>query len=178
MLKKLLIIFSVLYLIGIFQSSFLIFFFPDGLTPNLLLITIIFLVALKGLNNAFVAVLFSGIIMDILSLSRIGSNIISFAVIALGVSFLTKRLSVSQPIWRFFILISLIGGASYLDDLITHGLNLLSGEALNSGLTFFSVEAFKYLLGNILIASIIYRPLKKLITLGILSYEDRRMIIR
>jgi len=178
MFGRFLLICGILYLIGIFQSSFLLFFFPNGVAPNLLLIVLVFLVALGGFTNALTSIVVAGVVMDVLSLSRIGLNVILFIIIGLVVVFLAKRLSVSQSIWRFFILISLVGVASMLSDLMISGWVVFSETTPRGALTVFNLEILKRLISNMGVAILLYKPLKGLINSGMLACKNSSMIIR
>lgn len=178
MFKKILIISGALCLIEIFQSSFLVLFFPTGATPNLLLITLIFFVAMNGLNGALVFVILSGVIVDIFSFSTIGLNVASFVAVSLLTGFFARRLSISQPFWKFFILIFLVGAGSYLNNFAINILQALSGWTFDGRMIFFSADLSKYILTNMGMATLLYWPLKKIVNSQIFLYENRSVVIR
>ena len=134
--------------------------------------------ALNGLSDALVFVILAGVIMDVFSFSALGTNTASFVAISLIVSFFAKRLSVSQPFWKFFILIFLVGTGSYLNDFIVNILRVLSGNT--SGMTgiFFSTSLYVNSFVNMSMAILLYWPLKKVMKAGVFSYENRNNIIR
>jgi rod shape-determining protein MreD len=178
MFKKILITFAILWLIGIFQSSFLVLFLPSGMTPNLLLIGIVFFISLGGLDNGLIFLILAGIVADIFSQTIFGVNVVSFIFIALVISFLAKRLAVSHSIWKFGTLIFLIVVASYLNEIIINGISNLLGEIPAEKMNFMNKHIWNHIAVNLTIVVLLYSSLEKIVNFVIISYENRNIVIR
>lgn len=100
--------FFLIYLLVIFQISFLGQIFPFSLTLNLLLILSFAILFVMGLSLSLWAAFFMGIIYDILTLGLVGRASVFYLAALLGFYLLRRFFSHSAPFqFSYFYLVSL-----------------------------------------------------------------------
>jgi len=101
MIRKILISFVILYLLVLFESSFLIHFEIFYRVPSLILISIFFLNLFEdpnGLRGIFCA-LFGGLFWDIFSNELIGFHILILIALAIFIKFTVRKYI--RPVIKF-----------------------------------------------------------------------------
>lgn len=80
MTKRVIVLISIIFLSVFLELNFPKFFKIFGVVPNFLLILVIFFNVYFRQKNAFIFAVISGIVKDVFSVSRFGTNIISFLI--------------------------------------------------------------------------------------------------
>lgn len=166
--------FILIFLAAAMQVSMAPGLFFGLVTPDIVLVLIIIWASRQSFESFWLWALVAGLILDILSLERIGIDAISFLLISVSVAFFSERFFVRRRngafLWVAFFL--LVG------TLLNYFL-LGAAEALNdgSGASIFSphVLIFK-ILNNLIILAIIYRAVISL--RDVFPIEDNRLLVK
>ncbi|PIP28430.1 MAG: rod shape-determining protein MreD [Candidatus Moranbacteria bacterium CG23_combo_of_CG06-09_8_20_14_all_35_22] len=107
----------------IFFAVFLqISFFPriafQGIVPDIILVLIILWSFRKKFEDIWPWAIFSGIILDVAMLGKIGINTISFLILSFATSFLQERFFIAQRTGSFFIALAIVVGGTFLNELM------------------------------------------------------------
>jgi rod shape-determining protein MreD len=130
-MKKFLLIWSVILLLIIFQTSLLAPWFADYFYPDLILIAVISAVVVFGFQAVWIWVVVAGATMDVLAYSRIGTHVIIFSLVAYAVSFISRRFSVGDRGVGIVLIVVLMPAITALDR---WGMPLLDGASSAGGL--------------------------------------------
>jgi len=115
-----------IFLAAIIQVSFLPNLFPGHVAPDIMLVSAIIWSVWKNLKRAWLWIIPAGLVLDVLTFDYLGVNAISFFIISLGVSSLSKRVTADNKIlivllYAGFIIVGTI--ANFLIGDILNGLN-------------------------------------------------------
>ncbi len=147
---------SFIFLAAVTKISLFPEIFPGHIAPDILLILIIIWSTHKTFESFWLWAVFAGLILDAVSLERIGVNAISFLVISFGVDFLSRRFFISQRRGMFFWTAGLVCAGVITNYFLVGGIHLASG---NLSAQFFSWhDLFFELLNNLIVFSLIYLP--------------------
>jgi len=161
------ILFLVVIILVLFQGSFLVNFFPEGLVPNLVLSLVVFWIVRAGFNESWPGIVLAGFFLDLAHNWTIGISILSLAIVAFLISSLVRRLSVAQGGLGFVMILGFVFFGSLVNDLIINytvqSIFWLRGFESGSALVYpFGVIIF----WNALLTSagfvVLYWPLKKI----------------
>lgn len=120
MIRESIIIFLI-FLLAIFQDSFLSNFFSDCSVPDIILVIMIVWFSQRNLEKKWFRMIWAGFFLDILSGELIGLNIFSFLIITLAISFLSERFFANQKkesLFEFFVLFIFVILGTVLNNLI------------------------------------------------------------
>ncbi|HPN96911.1 MAG TPA: rod shape-determining protein MreD [Candidatus Moranbacteria bacterium] len=158
------VIFSLIFIAVILQSSFLPIFFPPETIPDLALILIIIWTIRNGFEKTVGRSILAGFMLDLVYFWPVGISIITFVTISFITSFLAKRFLISQRSWRLFIIVCFVVLGTLINQTIlvvfAKILTYLKEETLFS--PFFGISSFFKIVSNIVLLFIIYLPIKKI----------------
>jgi rod shape-determining protein MreD len=181
MYKKVLI-FLILLLLVITQVSVLPVFFNFRRIPDLVLIVVIFFAARRGFASVWGIAVTAGFLLDIFSFFPVGTDILSFSLTALVVSFMAQRFFLTQSTWKLLILLALILIGTAVNDLtISLLMKIFLGfsKVSSTGFAAVSTDLWLKMLNNLLIFALIYWPLKKYENFkGVYSYGQHMFVRR
>jgi len=163
-MPKKILTFAFLFLIVIFQVSFLANFFPAQVVPDLALVILIFLAARRGFAESWKMAVVAGVVMDIFSFYPLGVNVIALMIVVLAVTFLARIFLVTHLAWRFLMLICLVMVGTILNELSLLVLEkfMLNLQKIDSyKMSWVNLNFGLKILYNSLIFSLAYWPLKK-----------------
>ena len=112
------IIFLVVFFAALLQMSAFSNVLFLGVSPNLLLILVIFWTVHEGFEEALPKILFAGFMLDLFSFYPVGVNILTFTLIAFLVNSFSKRFLVAARNWRKIILVFLIMTSTVIFELV------------------------------------------------------------
>lgn len=110
-------IFPLLFLLVVFQVSFLPGIFPQNSAPSILLVMLVFWTARKGIEKTWKLAILGGLLSDLFLFVPVGVNIFSFLVVIILVNYLAKRFFVTHQTWRIAILFVLIAAGALANEL-------------------------------------------------------------
>lgn len=160
-----LIIIGAVFLAVIFQSSFLINFFQQGLAPDILLILTIFLAAKFDFHHLWKIILLFGFLKDILLFFPAGTHVAALALVAFITNMLIKKFIVIHSSWKFFIFIVLVVCGTVLYHVTLDAIWKLFSSFHAQSVEPLSFSYFKIkqtILFNIILFVLLYIPLQKL----------------
>lgn len=166
-------IFLPVFLAAILQVSLFPCLFPSGVSPDALLMVLVFWVTRSNFERSWFRMVFLGIISDLFSFFPIGTSIISFSLVSFGLSSLSKRFLVRRQTWNSPVLWSLIVLATLANSLFLFIWMSLIGNGIKMGYFPSRMESFNFLapwdarvflriIPNALFFFLIYRPMEKL----------------
>lgn len=157
----------IIFFAAVFQISVFPGLFPSGLSPEIVLVLVIFWTARDGFEKSWLRAVLSGFILDLFYSWPVGINAVAFVLVSFGVGFFSRRFIISQKNLGFFVLLLLAAAGS-----VAHSLALLVlariCESLNiAGAGIFLQDfsgrtIFLKILINMLLFVIIYWPLSSL----------------
>ena len=161
------IILLVIFLAIVLQISVFPNIFPSGLTPEIILIMIIFWTTQDGFEKTWPKSIIAGFILDLSYSWPIGFDIISLAAVSYGTGYLTKRFLVSQKNLGFVIALLLVAAGTYANNLILLLLfkiynDLDANHISNLALSAWDRRIFLRIAINLAMFIIIYWPLARL----------------
>lgn len=95
-MKRFFLILICVLVLVVFQTSFLAPWFSGYFCPDALLVFLMAGSVIFGFNSVWKTAILSGLLMDLFTYSRIGSHVILFVLAAYAISFISRRLSVSD----------------------------------------------------------------------------------
>lgn len=95
----------VIFLAAMFQVSVFPNIFPSGLSPEILLVLVVFWVSKSGFEKNIFRIILSGAALDFFYLWPAGINIIALSFTAFLTGSLAKRFLVSQRALNFFMIV-------------------------------------------------------------------------
>jgi len=114
-MKKFLLIWSIILLAVIFQTSLLAPWFADYFYPDLMLVFVILAVVNFGFHGTWIWAVLAGFTMDIFAYSIPGTHVIIFSLAAYAVSFISWRFSVADKGLGIIFIIILMPAITALD---------------------------------------------------------------
>jgi rod shape-determining protein MreD len=159
-----LFIFLVVLLAVIFQVSVMPIFFPSGAIPDLIIILLVFFTAEAGFERVWKGAIFFGLIADIVFFALLGTNAVSFLIIAYVTELAARRFLAGQKIWKSLILALVAGAGLIVSDVANI---VLAGSAsyfykIGYHANFSWSIAAKSALYTFILSAIIYWPFKKI----------------
>jgi len=153
-----------IFILVIFQVSFLPNFFSNDEIPDLILVVLIFWTMKVGFEKTWKEAMLAGFFLDVLNFSPLGSNALSFLIVIFLVSFLNRKFILIHRSWKFLVLAILIIFGTIINDLalglIFKTIEIFKRIDLGAFPIFYYELAYKAAF-NLLIFIIIYLPLKK-----------------
>ena len=116
-MKKRFLIFLLIILAIIFQTSIFPLFFSRDNIPDFVLALTVSSVAVFGFQSMWIWVIISGFLLDIFSFSKLGTNIFSFIVFSYMVSFFSRRLILGEKSGGIIVGIIFISVITFLNNL-------------------------------------------------------------
>ncbi|MFZ2226163.1 MAG: rod shape-determining protein MreD [Candidatus Moraniibacteriota bacterium] len=161
------VIFLVIFFAALLQLSLFSNLFFLGVSPNLMLILVIFWTVHEGFEGAFFKIIFVGFMLDLFSFQPIGTNIFILTAIAFFADSFIKRFLVAAKNWRTAILIFLITASTLICELVLYALSKAGGyfklaEIDNIIFTLNDAVLAKKILVNVLFFFLISFPLIKI----------------
>lgn len=157
-------IFAIIFLIAIFQVSFFPNLFFGKISPDAMMIFVIIWFFQENFEKIWFWSIFSGFILDIISMEKIGANIFSLFAISLGVSFLVKRFFIAQKTAAFFVIAIIIIGGTLINYTAVNFLMyldyFLNQDKFFPGGVFTVSKLFFKMINNLIFFAIIYWPIK------------------
>lgn len=142
--------------------------------PDIVLILIIIWSSRKSFEGFWIWAIVAGLILDVVTLERIGVNAASFAIISFGINFLSKRFFIGQRRYAFFGVAILVLVGSIINYAAGTGLRIMIGElssnAFNLRTLFFKI------IDNLIILGIIYWPVVS--SRRIFPIEEQRLVVK
>ena len=161
------IIFLIIFLAVIFQVSFFPNFFGEKTIPDAVLLIVMFWSARKGFEMTLFRTVAAGFMLDLAIFGVPGMNMLSFALVAFGIGFLSKRFLVSDRAWRFFIILCIISAGTIANMAFLDIFSRIYGWANADEAPFFQVTLASYarpwvILSNLILFALIYYPMMRL----------------
>ena len=165
---------GLIFLASVTKISLAPALFPAHVVPDVLLILVIIWSARKTFESFWPWALASGIILDFVSLERIGVNTISFLIISFLVDFLSRRFFINQRKSMFFWVAALVFLGIITNYLLLSGMYFFIGN-LNPGV--FNLRSMLFeLLNDMLVFAFIFWPVNS--SKIIFPIEESRLVIR
>lgn len=161
---RIIFIILVLFFVAIVQTTFVPKIAIYGVFPNLILLVIIFKSAFKDYRKVFIWSLTGGIILDIFSGGiPFGVFTLSFLIISLLVSFLSRNIWSSEFIGLVLLLLTFLGSfiSGFTTVLFTKLGFLIMGVSWGAYLGHLSVIVFSESVYNLILMAIFLLVLKK-----------------
>lgn len=157
----------IIFFAAVFQISVFPGLFPSGLSPEALLILVIFWTAREGFEKTWPKAVFSGFVLDLFYSWPAGINAIAFILVSFGIGFFSRRFMISQKNLGFFVLLLLAAAGSVAHSLVLLVLGKICGSLNIAGAGIFLQDfsgriIFLKILINMLLFVIIYWPLSSL----------------
>ncbi len=172
------IIFFVIVLAAVFETSFFPNILPSKSAPKAVLLLIIFWVSQKGYEKNWARAVFSGFILDVFYFWPIGVNIMAVSLAAFGVDSLVKRFSISQKNLGFFVIIAMVAAGTIGNDFFLSCFATFFNYLNPGSIDYLMLDDWNVkiivmkILANIVLFSIIYWPLLSLEKF--LLFHDRK----
>lgn len=152
------LIFLLIFLASLFQICVFPVFLPAGVAIDLTLILVIFWSAKNDFKNVWGRIILAGFFTDLISFSTIGINILSFSLIAFGISSLAKRFLSAQKLWQFMAILIFVAIGTLANHLFLNALERIffyfkNGTIIINALPIINRQMPEQLLGNILVFS-------------------------
>jgi len=165
---------GLIYLAAVAEVSLAPNLFLGRLVPDIVLVLVIIWSSRKSFESFWIWAIIAGLVLDAVSLERIGLNAALFLLISFGINFLSKRFFVGQRSRNFFWVAVLILAGTVISYTLGIGLNAAVGEM--------SLEAFSFrgvifkAVNNLIILTIIYWPVVS--SKNIFPIEESRLVVK
>ena len=167
MLQKIVIFLTILILAAA-QVSLFPNLLPGGFSPDAVLLLAIFWAARYRFDRVWLRVVLAGAVLDILTASVFGINVVALSIAAFGVGSLAKRLKAAQKPLAALVLVGFVAFGTLAYWLSFDILTILAGH--------FSGAAAAQFYGAWLI-DLLWRIFYNLILFGLLYWPFRKMEI-
>ncbi|HRZ95646.1 MAG TPA: rod shape-determining protein MreD [Candidatus Moranbacteria bacterium] len=160
------IILLIIFFSAVIQVSVFPRLFPSGLSPEIVLMLVIFWTSRDGFEKTWPKAVLSGFMLDLFYFWPAGTNIIAFALVSYGVGFFARRFTISQKNMGLLVLLLLSAMGSAANSLILLILaKIYKGLGLELGIflpDFWNRMIFLKILIDMLLFVMIYWPLSGL----------------
>ncbi len=148
--------FGLIYLAAVASESLFPALFFGHVAPDMVLILVIIWSSRKSFESFWLWAIGAGLILDAVTLERIGISAISFLLISFAINFLSKRFFIGQRSRAFFWVAMLVAGGTMLNYLLGIGLSAAVG---NLTLRAFDARILIFkIINNLLVLAVIYWP--------------------
>jgi rod shape-determining protein MreD len=161
------ILWLIIFLAVIFQISVFPNFFPSGTSPEIILILVIFWSTRDGFKKNWKKAIAAGLILDLFYFQPVGTNVITLVLAAYAAGFISRRFLILQKTSGFFIILAIIAGGTFFNNLIMEILLKIRvvQEVLKIGVfapKIWNITIFMRIAVNLFSFAIIYWPLSNL----------------
>jgi rod shape-determining protein MreD len=164
MFQKIIILLTILILAAA-QVSLFPNLMPGGLAPDAVLLLVVFWAARYRFDRVWIRVALAGAVLDVLTMSAPGINIVAMSVAAFGVGSLAKRLKAAQKPLAALVLFAFV-----IFGTLAYWLTLGVLAAVADHLSGLAVNFSGRLIGDLFL-----RTVYNLILFGVLYWPFRKM---
>ena len=143
-----------IFLAVVFQISFFPGLTAGTIIPDIVLVLIILWSSRKKFGDIWLWVIFSGLLLDLASFEKLGTNIISLVIISFGASFLQTRFFIAQKLSSFLIVLGIVIGGTFFNFLI---INFLTGSYWDFSWSWLGMK----MVGNVVVSIFLYIVMSK-----------------
>ena len=172
-MPKTFITLGVIFLAAVAEISLSPNLFFGRVVPDVVLVLIIIWATRRRFQLFWPWALSAGLILDIISLGRVGLNALSFVIVSFGVNFISKRFFVARRGQAFMWMALLLVLGTTVDYVVISGLSDLAIRSLavfNWHVWFFKI------LNNLIFLVVIYWPVASSRT--VFPMEEERLLVR
>lgn len=168
---------AIIFFSVILQTSLLPNFFASGMIPDITLIIIIIWTAKFDFNSVLKWAILAGVMVDLVSFWPIGTDVLSFVVIAFAVNSISKRFLVPHFAWKFSVLMLMVFGGTLLNSFTVFALMKIASE-LNRTVepVVMNNNLFLKSIFDVVVFVIIYWPVERLGQ--IFAYHNNRIMVK
>lgn len=162
-----------LFILVLFQISFVSSLFFPGPAPNLLLILLVFLSSRMRPWQIWKFILIVGVFLDVFLFLPLGTDSLAFLLIFLAVKILERKFFIIHVTWRFIILVVLVAFCTWMYELILPFIFYAVKAKSLYGYNFGGIdrELGLMILYNAVLFGILYRPFRKIEDFFVLRYQ-------
>lgn len=159
------ILFLIILILAAAQVSLFPSLMPGGLAPDLVLLLVIFWTASYRFDRVWLWIVVAGLVLDALTFSIFGLNVVALTVAGFGVGSLAKRLRAAQKPMAAMILFGFVifGTLAYWLSLavLSAAANSLSGVPINFSGAWIN-NLFLKIFYNLVLFAFLYLPFRKM----------------